>query len=786
MTTHDPVPGVASDALPDAAALGTGSAPRASADAVRNVSRRGFLQGVVGAGALVLGARLGRASSLPGFLTGPTAGAAIWEPDVFLAIDEDGSVTIVAHRSEMGTGIRTCLPVVVADELGADWSRCRIEQAIGDEKYGSQNTDGSRSIRFFYKTMRRVGATARTMLQQAAAKKLGVSAAECSLKNHVVTHTPSGKTVELAEIVQDAAKLEAPDWKTLTYRSPSDWRYVGKDFPLYDLRDLTTGGGTFGIDAKVDGMVYAMVERCPVVGGAVKDIDLPNAGEGIEVFEIPPFEGAPGFQPLGGVAILGPSTWAVLSARRKLKVTWDLGENKDYDSKSYREQLLATVRKPGKPVRKGGGDTEAALEACKTKVVADYYLPHLAHASMEPPCALAVVRDDGTCECWAPTQNPQAARDQVAGTLGIDKKDVTVHVTLLGGGFGRKSKPDHVAEAAWLSKQCGKPVKVVWTREDDIRHDYYHSVAAVHCEMGAGADGKAKALLARTAFPPIPSTFAKGADEGSSGELSLGFVDAPFDLEAIRLEVCKAKAHVRIGWLRAVSNVWHAFAMCSIVDELAHAVGRDPLEFLLETIGPARHVDLQEDRVQYGNYGSPIDDYPIDTGRLRRVTELVASRGGWGLDLPKGSGRGLAVHRSFTAYVAVCVQTEVTPDGQVRVPRVDIALDAGLVVNPDRVRAQMEGSVVFGHSIAMTGEITAKDGAIEQSNFDTYPVARIDDAPREIHVHLVDNPNSPPCGVGEPGVPPYAPALANAIYAATGGAHRVRELPISKLDLSWG
>jgi isoquinoline 1-oxidoreductase beta subunit len=419
------------------------------------------------------------------------------------------------------------------------------------------------------------------------------------------------------------------------------------------------------------------------------------------------------------------------------------------------------------------GDVERAMAGADTTHSAEYYLPHLSHAPMEPPCAVAAVSDAG-CEVWAPVQNPQATQQTVAAALGMKPEQVTCHVTLLGGGFGRKSKPDFCAEAALLSKRLGKPVKVVWTREDDIRHDYFHSVAALRLEAGLDADGKPIAWLARTAFPPIGSTFNPAARTGSAGELGLGFTDVPYDIPNLRVEVGEAASHVRIGWFRSVANVFHAFAVSSFTDELAVRAGRDPLEFTLELVGEAREAAF--DDAQYSNYGKPLERFPAETGRLRAVARLCAERASWGKALPKGRGQGFAVHRSFLSYVAVIVEVEVTKAGKLSIPRVDIAVDCGLAISPDRVRAQMEGAVVFGQSLTMFGEITARNGAIQQSNFHDYPMVRTNDAPRAIHVHLVES-TAPPTGVGEPGVPPVAPAICAAIAKATG--KRIRELPLS-------
>jgi isoquinoline 1-oxidoreductase beta subunit len=375
---------------------------------------------------------------------------------------------------------------------------------------------------------------------------------------------------------------------------------------------------------------------------------------------------------------------------------------------------------------------------------------------------------------WAPTQNPQGARTTVAGVLGLKEADVTVHVTLLGGGFGRKSKPDFVAEAAWLSQKIGTPVKVTWSREDDIRHDYYHAICAQHLEAGLDAAGAATAWLHRTVFPAIEATFQPNVIYGSPGELQQGVTDMPYGIANVRCENGPAANHVRIGWYRSVYNIPHAFAVCSFADELAVAAGKDPVEYLRSLLSTTGKLDLKAIGVNYPNYGASIDEYPIDISRLRGVLDLVARNSSWGQPLPARHGRGIAVHRSFLTYVAVIVEVAVGSDGQVTVPRVDMAVDSGLVINPDRVQAQMEGAAIMGIGNALYSNITVKQGRIQQSNFTDYMVARTDAAP-ETHVHIVDS-SAPPGGIGEPGVPPIAPAICNAIYAATG--RRIRELPI--------
>ncbi|HWF08868.1 MAG TPA: molybdopterin cofactor-binding domain-containing protein [Bryobacteraceae bacterium] len=735
------------------------------------VSRRGFLGTVFSAGALVLGAPLFVAKDALGAEVNPGGGT--WFPSVYLGVQPSGDVIIVAHRSEMGTGIRTALPMVAADELDVEWSKVHIEQALGDKKYGSQNTDGSTSIRSFYDPLRIAGATAKAMLIGAAAAKWKVPATQCKAANGYVTHGNS--KASYGELASSAAQQPVPKPETLTFKTRAEYRYIGKGVPITDLDELVSGRGIFGQDAKMPGMVYASIEHPPVVGGKVKSADDSETLKvrGVkQTVEIERYTGTYGFQPLGGVAVIADNTWAAMQGRKKLKIDWDLGPNATYNSESFRAELTAAARKPSKVARDVGDVDKAFAGAAKTHE-AEYYTPLLAHAAMEPPAAVAEFKN-GKVEVWTCTQNPQAVQDTVAAAVGIKPEDVACHVTLLGGGFGRKSKPDYAAEAAVLSKKVGKPVKVVWTREDDVQFDFYHSTAALYMKAAVDATGKPIAWLQRSVFPPIFSTFDSKTTYGDL-EMTMGWNDVPFDIPNHRAENGPATPPVRIGWMRSVANVYHAFAVQSFLDELAAAANRDRVEYYLDVLGPNRIVELGP------SFAETAKQYPLDTARLRRVVETVADKAGWASKKSSpGHGYGFAAHWSFLTYVAAVVEVKVDAEGKVSIPRVDIALDTGKVIYPDRVRSQFEGAAVFGTSIAMMGEITAKDGRIQQSNFNNYPVARMPEAPFETHVHIVES-DAPPAGVGEPGVPVMAPAISNAIFAATG--KRIRELPIRRTKL---
>jgi isoquinoline 1-oxidoreductase beta subunit len=752
---------------------------------VINVSRRQFLGGVFSTGAFVLASRVLPESAwaqtpIPLFKT--KADQASLNPSVYLGIEPDGTVFIVTHRSEMGTGIRTSLPMVAADELDADWSRCRIEQGVGDARYGDQNTDGSRSVRDFYEAFRRAGASARTMLVSAAAAQWNVPASQCVARNHEVVHEASGRRLAFGALVPAAAKLTVPKPEELRFKPKSAWKLIGQQTSTYDQKDIVTGKAQFGLDVYRDGMVFASIEHPPVLGGTARSVEdkAALAVKGVQqTVTLDTFKPPHLFQPLGGVAVIADSTWAALKGRRALKVEWNDGAHGAFESEAHKQQMLATVKQTGK-VYRNHGNVEAEFAKGGKILEATYHTPMAAHASMEPPAAVAEF-GNGKATVWAPTQNPQAVQETVAAVLGIKKEDVVCHVTLLGGGFGRKSKPDYAAEAAVLARRLGKPVKVIWTREDDIRFDYFHTTAAVYHKASVDGRGRPTAWLHRSVFPPIASTFVPGAREPLSFELDLGLTDLPFDVPNIRAENGPADAHVRIGWFRAVSNNFHAFAAHSFADEMAQAAGRDPLEFLLDLLGPGRHVDLKSQGVNYSNYGVPIDKYPIDTRRVRRVLEIAGEKSGWGKRKSGGGrGMGIAAHRSFNTYVASVVEVEIDGQGRLKVPRIHQVVDAGVIVNPDRVRSQVEGAAVMAVGLARTGEITAKAGRIAQSNFHDFQVARMPDAPYQVDVHFVDS-DAPPTGVGEPGLPPVLAALGNAIFAATG--KRVRELPLSKTKL---
>ncbi|MDI1452160.1 molybdopterin cofactor-binding domain-containing protein [Polyangium sp. 6x1] len=752
-----------------------------SRDAVR-VTRRLFLVGLnLSLAGLAVG--LPALADEPSGRAGPPPPAVAPQPppglhpNPFIHVGLDGTVTLVCHRSEMGQGVRSSIPVLFADELGADMARVVIRQADGDKKYGDQNTDGSASIRKFYDDLRYVAATARTMLVAAAAAKWKVKPETCEARGNKVTHTPTKRSFGFGELSAAAAKLPVPQRADVKLRPKSELTGVNSPFlPLLDGPAYVTGQAVFGADVKLPDMLIAVIARPPVVGGKVVRYDATRALQipGVKrVVEISAPTRPYGFQPWGGIAVLAENTWAAMRGRAALDITWDPGDNAVYDSVTYRDNLLASVREPGTTYRKVG-DVDAAFGKAARVVEAEYVIPHLAQMPMEPPVALARVAG-GRCEVWAPTQHPQAARTQVAKTLGMGEDAVTVHVTLLGGGFGRKSKADFSAEAAFLARAAGAPVRVQWTREDDIHHGYYNAVNAQRIRAGLDANGKVIAWHHRTAFPPIASIFSD-VDTPGITDLQQGVLDLAIDVPNVRAEACRAKPHVRIGWYRSVYNIFHAFGIGSLIDEIAHARGADPRDVWLEIIGPPRLMGLAELGVEkLVNYGESLEKHPVDAGRLRRVVERVTASANWSGRKKDGRGFGLAAHRSFVTYAAVVLAVVPDERNKIRVDEAWICMDPGLVINQDRVHAQMQGSVVMGISNALFGGITMKGGATEQSNFRDARIARIGEVPRKIHVDLVPS-DGPPCGVGEPGVPPVGPALANAVFALTG--KRIREIPL--------
>ena len=723
---------------------------------IKNISRRTFVKSIgLASGGLILACNTSVFSDKE-----ITKNLVDFNPNLFVQLNSDGSLVLIASRSEMGNGVRTSLTSIIADEMEADWNKVIVKQATGDAKYGDQNTDGSRSVRYLYETMRKMGAMAKAMLISAAAKKWQVSESECTAKNHFVTHS-SGKKIGFGDLVEIAKTLEIP--KEYVLKSPKDFKYIGKKLRSIDAEDYVKGKVIFGLDKRLPNMKFVAIARCPVTFGSVKSFDKSEALKiaGVEaVIEIPRVEKP--FGALGGVAVIASNTWAAFKGKEALKIEWNFGDNKSYNSKTYMAEITANVHKQGK-VAKDVGNINKAFKNASKIVESTFQLPHLSHAPMEVPNAVAWVQGD-SCEVWAPTQAPQTTRKEVVDYLKTSEEKVTINVTFLGGGFGRKSKPDYVVEAVMLSKELNAPVQVVWTREDDIKHDYYHTVSAQYLKASLDKNGNVTGWLHRFALPSIVSTFSPGVDYAAGFEIASAS-NVPFDIKNMKIEVGKAPAMVRIGWLRSVINIPHGFSENVFADELASAANKDPLEFRLNLIGKDRVEDTQNE-IKY------------NTVRLKNVLKIAAKNAEWGKQLPENHAYGLAVHYSFYSYVASIVEVSVI-DKKVKVHNVFTAIDCGTVINKDTVKAQMEGSAIFGMSLAFYGKITAKDGAIEQSNYDNYKMIRMHEIPK-VHVEIVES-SEKPTGVGEPGVPVIAPAIVNAIFKAT--RKRYHNLPLSDYGL---
>jgi len=710
------------------------------------VSRRSFLKtsGLVSGGLileistpLVLGS------------TGQTTQSE-FNPNAFIHLQTNGDTLIYCGRCEMGQGISTALPAAVADEMEADWGRVNVKQADGDEeKYGPQETGGSESIVTMFVPMRQAGAAAKEMLIAAAAQAWKISVQDCYAHAHFVFNRKNKQKMAYGELANLAATMTVP--KDPKLKTRDEFRYIGKPLPRHDLFNSVTGKITYGTDAKIPGMKYAAIRHCPVLGGKLKSLEKSAALKVkgvIDVVEIPRFNQPYGS--IGGVAVVADNSWTAEQALDKLEIEWDRGDNKSYNTRRYKQQLVENVEKPAKKALERG-NLEEAFKQASQKAKATYTAAHLYHAPMEPNASLVWVQKD-SCEVWASTQSPADIQKVLGKYLKRDPKDIVVHVMNCGGAFGRKYKCDYVQEAAAISVKINAPVQLTWSREEDVRTGYYHSISAQHIEASLDDKGNITGWLHRVAFPSISTLFnpsIERAPAGSLGEIN----DHPFGIANFRSESGLAKAHTRIGWYRAVYAIFYGFAMSTFADELAHKAGMDPLDFLNRTFDNNKIPRLQD-----------------QARRCKGTLTLLTDKIGWrSRKLPKGQGIGIAVHYSFRSFAAMAVQVEVDDDS-IKVLNVDCAIDCGLVLNPDGATAQMEGAVAMGMSLALSTEISFEDGAVKNSNFDDYPVMRINDMPR-VRVHFVKSEEAP-TGLGEPGVAPFAPALSNAVFAASGKRHR--------------
>ena len=740
------------------------------------VPRRVFLKSSAAAGAALL-----LPIHLPGKLrarhVSASTGSNSFSPNAWLEVSASGDVRIWCGKSEMGQGVFTSLPMIVAEEFGCDWRRVQVVQADLDPKYGEQLTGGSLSVRTSYDNLRKAGAAAREMLLSAAVAQWNVPRPECRAESGFVIHTPSERRLAFEKLLSAASTLQPPADPPL--KNPLDFTLVGKPARRTDSLAKATGSAKFGLDTRVPGMLVASVERCPMYGGTPRLFNAdevksaPHVRAVVEVksthlthqFGETSGPGSRNYS-CSGVAVVADSTWAAMQARKLLKVEWNEPSAASESTASLREKMLRLASEPGTIIRSDGDFDRAHATAVK-RIDAVYEVPFLAHATMEPVNCTAHVHGD-SCELWAPTQIPGAAADSVASALGIPRDHVKVHVTFIGGGFGRRLIQDYAVEAALISRDTGAPVQVVWSREDDIRHDFYRPAACHVLQGGLDAQGQLVSWRQRGSSPSI-ETFYSGVGISPQASAQVDSLDFPaLFIPNFRLEFAVAESGMPLGYWRSVDASGNQFVVSSFFDEAAHAAGRDPLEFLLAAFGPARKIS-----VGTGN--------TLDVGRRRAVIELAAEKSGWHKPLPAGRGRGIAAAFGWGSYVAQVA--EVTCDaksGSLRMDRVVCAIDCGTAINPLSVKAQMEGAINFGLAQALKSEITVSDGRVEQSNFHDYEVLRMSDAPREIEVHIVPS-TEPPGGCGEPGVPAAAPALANAIFAATG--KRIRRLPIRPADL---
>jgi isoquinoline 1-oxidoreductase beta subunit len=666
----------------------------------------------------------------------------------------------------MGQGVKTSLPMIVAEELGADFAKVKIEQGALDPQLGPQFAGGSMSTPMNYDSLRRAGAMARTLLVQAAAKTWGVPVGECEVEHGAVIHRASARLLTFGELAGKAAALPLPDEKTVELKNPGKFQLLGSRISGVDNPAIVTGKPLFGLDQKIAGMDYAVYVKCPVFGGKVAGTNLDEIKKLPGVRDVFVIEGTGDYYGLmPGIAIVADSTWSAFKARRALKAEWSEGSAANDSSAGYEAAAAELAAKPGE-VLQNDGDLDAAFAGQVKVVTARYTYPYLYHATLEPMNATARPTGDGGMEIFAPTQTPGDAQEIVAKTIGAPKEKIKIHFTRSGGAFGRRLSNDYVAEAAAIAAKTGRPVKLTTLREDDAQHGHYRSTGWHHLKGAVTASGELVAWHNHFVTIGLNSADKVGrAADMSPVEFPGRFVPN------YRLERSILSTNVPTSWLRAPGSNALAFVFQSFIDELAHASGQDPLAFRLGLLGPDRKVP-----------GPGKHDRPYDTERMKGVLKLVAEKSGWGASLPRGSGRGIAFHFSHLGYVAEVAEVSVSRAGQVSVHRVTVAADVGPIMNLSGAENQVQGSVIDGLSAAWLQEATLEKGRIVQRNFNDYPLLRINDAPTKIDVHFVRSDN-PPTGLGEPALPPLPPALCNAIFAATG--RRIRELPLSKTDLSW-
>lgn len=724
------------------------------------VSRRGFLRvTAIAGGGLLLGFHNAVADDVVDSML--AGGLREFVPNAFIRMMPDGMVTIMSKNPEIGQGVKQMLPMLIADELDVAWSSVRIEQApLDTERFAGQFAGGSNATPQNWLPMRRVGAAARQMLITAAAQTWNVPASELTSERGVVHHVASNRSMPYTDLLERAATVPPPELDDVLLKDPADFTIIGTNVFSVDAPAIVTGKPLFGIDVTVPGMLYAVFVKCPVFGGKVAsaNVDEIRALPGVRhAFVVDGGDSLTGL--LGGVAIVADRWWTANSARRQLDVTWNEGPTASQSSEGFDRQATSLSQQPAQRSLRADGDVDAALASAAHTVEADYFYPFISHAPLEPQNCTAHWRD-GHLELWAPTQTPESGRRMVAQTLGIEETDITLNLTRIGGGFGRRLSNDYVVEAAWIARQIDAPVKLVWTREQDMQHDFYRPAGWHFLKGGVDANGRLSAW--RDHFV----SFSAGERFASSAGINATEFPSRF-VPNFAIDVSLMESGVPTGALRAPGSNGLCFVMQSFIDELAHAAGRDPVAFRIELLDQAQ----EDGATEYAE-------------RMRGVLELVADKSGWSRrgDLPRGTGMGVAFHFSHRGYFAEVVQATVSRAGELKIDKVWVAGDIGSqIINPMNAESNVQGATLDGLAEALGQEITIENGRTVQTNFHNFPLLRlVQAAPVEVHFRITDN---PPSGLGEPALPPAPPALCNAIFAATG--QRIRRLPLSKHDLSW-